>query len=148
MRRGVFLGGAFACPARGRPFAPRAAACPAPFPLNHSFPHLRAIAQGTYSPSTGSTSSAACQSCAAVRLHAQRVDALSLPAQQPAPPRSPLTILPRTSASHHCAGQVQTKHWQHVLRRVPVLRGGALAFPACGRPFAPRAGSLPRPLPL
>ncbi len=61
----VLRGGAFACPARGRPFASRAAGCPAPFPLNHSFPHLRAIAQGTYNPSTGSMSSAACQSCAA-----------------------------------------------------------------------------------
>jgi hypothetical protein len=93
----VLRGGALACPARGRPFAPRAAACPAPFPLNHSPPHLRAIAQGTYSSagagvccsvgywsapgtiscsaclagtyssSQGATSSATCLSCAAVR---------------------------------------------------------------------------------
>ena len=62
----VLRGGALACPARGRPFAPRAAACPAPFPLNHSPPHLRAIAQGTYSAERASS----CTSCAPVRLHA------------------------------------------------------------------------------
>jgi hypothetical protein len=73
----------FACPARGRPFAPRAAACPAPFPLNHSPPHLRTVAQGTYNPNTGSTS---CWYCAAVRLHTLRLVAPLLSAQKPSPP--------------------------------------------------------------
>jgi hypothetical protein len=98
-------GGAFVCLAFGRPLAPRAAACPAPFPLNHSPSHFRAIAQGTYS--TGGASS--CTSCAAVRLHAQRVVALSLPAQQLAPPPFTLTILPRTSAPLRRARTTQAR---------------------------------------
>jgi hypothetical protein len=129
-------GGTFACPARGRPFAPRAAASPAPFPLNHSPPHLRAIAQGTYSYIGASS----CISCEAVRLHALRVVALSLPAQQPAPPPSTLTILYRTSAplrrarstqalaarptTHACladskAGTARVAH-HHVFTRCPL----------------------------
>ena len=83
--------GALACFARGRYFAPRAAACPAPSTLSPSPLHLRAIAQGTYNPNTGQVS---CFSCAAVRLHAQRVVALKLPAQQRDPPPSPLATPP------------------------------------------------------
>jgi hypothetical protein len=106
-------------------FVSRAAANPALFPLNHSPPHLRIFEQGKYNPSTGSTSSAACQSCAAVRLHALRMVALSLPAQQPAPPPFPLTNLPRTSAP---------------LRRASTAR--------VARHPAPAATAPPRPPPL
>ena len=83
-------GGALACPARGRTFAPRAAASSTHLPPNHSPLHLR-----------------------------------------------------------YCAGKVQPKHRRQILRRVPVLPGGALACFARGRAwslfFSPRS-SLPYPL--
>ena len=79
---------------------------PPPFPLNHSPPHLRAISQGTYNPNTGQI---ACFSCAAVRLHAQRVVAPLLPAQQPIPPPFLLSIPPHISAPSRRASTTQIR---------------------------------------
>ena len=81
-----------------RPFAPRAAACPTLFPLNHSPPHPRAITQGKYNPSTGSNSSTACISCAAVRHTPYR--------RHPTPPHPPSSAFSRYLTF---AGQVQRK---------------------------------------
>ena len=125
-------------------------------PPNLSPPLLRANAQGKYSYSGASS----CTSCAAVRLHALRVVALSLPAQQLAPPPSPLTILPRTSTPLRRARTARVPR-HHVFTRRPLAPQGptqvhlppvyrarrCVCMPCAWSPFRSPRSSLPRLVP-
>ncbi len=75
------------------------------------------------------------------RLHDLRVVALSLPAQQPAPPPSPFTILPRTSAP------LRRARTARVVRHLAPSARRCVSMPCAWSPFRSPRSSLPRPLP-
>jgi hypothetical protein len=93
---------------------------------------------GSYCPAND----AAPMACAVVRLHALRVVALSLPAQQPAPPPSPITILPRTTVPLRRARTTQARASPHAS-----LARRCVSMPCAWSPFRSPRSSLPRPLP-
>ena len=92
---------------------------------------------GSYCPANA----AAPIACTAVRLHALRVVALLLRAQQRAPPHSTLTILPRTLVPLRRARTARmARHPAQAARR-------CVCMPCAWSPFCSPRSSLPRPLP-